>query len=103
MGCLKITLSAVEESIKPSLTAVSEGIKATLSGFEGLRCTLQYEPPLAVSLKGIGESLKVSISEVCSTPQDFYLEVSPKVMWLTPDNNFTDNFEVKSNLKWTIE
>ena len=103
MGCLNVTISAIGESLKPRLTAVSEGIKATLSGFEGLRCALQYEPPLAVSLKGLGEALKVSFSEICTTPQDFYLEVSPKVMWLTPDNNFTDNFEVKSNLKWTIE
>lgn len=103
MGCLKITLSAIEESIKPSLTSVTDGIKATLSGFEGLRVALQYTPPMQVSLTGIGEALKVSFSEICTTPQDFYLEVSPKVVWLTPDNNFSDNFEVKSNLKWTIE
>lgn len=103
MGCLKITLSAIEESIKPSLTSVTDGIKATLSGFDGLRVALQYTPAMQVSLAGLGEALKVSISEICSTPQDFFLEVSPGVMWLTPENNFTDNFEVKSNLKWTIE
>lgn len=103
MGCLKITLSAIEESIKPSLTSVTDGIKATLSGFEGLRVALQYSPPMDVSLAGLGEALKVSFSEICTTPQDFYLEVSPNVVWLTPENNFSDNFEVKSNLKWTIE
>lgn len=103
MGCLKITLSAIEESIKPSLTSVTDGIKATLSGFESLRVALQYTPAMQVSLAGLGEALKVSISEICTTPQDFYLEVSPNVVWLTPENNFSDNFEVKTNLKWTIE
>lgn len=103
MGCLNITISAIGESLKPRLTSVTDGIKATLSGFEGLRVALQYTPPMKVSLAGLGEALKVSISEICTTPQDFYLEVSPNVVWLTPDNNFTDNFEVKSNLKWTIE
>lgn len=103
MGCLNITISAIGESLKPRLTSVTDGIKATLSGFEGLRVALQYTPVMQVSLTGIGEALKVSFSEICTTPQDFYLEVSPNVVWLTPENNFSDNFEVKSNLKWTIE
>lgn len=103
MGCLNIKISAISEALKPTITSVTDGIKATISSAEALCCSLTANAPLAVSIGAMGVPLKVTIGEICTTPQDFYLEVSPNVVWLTPDNNFSDNFEVKSNLKWTIE
>ncbi|MBQ5844256.1 MAG: hypothetical protein IIW52_05315 [Alistipes sp.] len=58
---------------------------------------------LAVALGIIGEPIRASVSEICDIPQDFFLQVSPNIVWLTPDNNFESEFKVKSNTKWVIE
>lgn len=47
--------------------------------------------------------LQYDLSLVCTTPSQFYLEVVPETIWLTKDNGFSEQVEVKSNVEWTIE
>ncbi len=47
--------------------------------------------------------LQYNLSLVCTTPSQFYLEVVPETIWLTKDNGFSEQVEVKSNVEWIIE
>lgn len=51
----------------------------------------------------IGLIPKISNSIVCSTSSEFYLEIDKKIIWLTPDNNFSEDVGVRSNVEWTIQ
>lgn len=53
------------------------------------------------SLTKLGESLCGSVSLICTISSDFYLEVTPDVIWLDP-NTLESWFEVRSNVEWQI-
>lgn len=83
MGCLNVHISVIETPTpQMSIDVVGK--------------------PLIVALGIIGESIRASVSELCNIPQDFFLRVSPDVVWLTPDNDFEGVFNVKSNTKWEV-
>lgn len=49
----------------------------------------------------LGASLYGSVSLICTINSDFYLEVTPDVIWLDP-NTLESCFEVRSNVEWKI-
>lgn len=49
----------------------------------------------------LGASLCGSVSLICTISSDFYLEVTPDVIWLDP-NTLESWFEVRSNVEWQI-
>ena len=79
--------------ISADVARIGRPINVTASGFHGL---------LAAVIR-IGKPLKVRCSFVCSTGYDPYLEVSNDTIWLIPENGFSEDVQVYSNVKWTIE
>lgn len=55
--------------------------------------------PMSVSSRRSGETMKVSASLVCTINGDFYLRVSPDVIWLDPNEA---TVYVESNDNWII-
>ena len=51
----------------------------------------------------LNESLKISVGVVCSISEIFVLDVSSDTVWLTPSNNFSDDFMIISNVNWLID
>jgi hypothetical protein len=47
-------------------------------------------------------TLTGGVETVCMKGKPFIV-VTPDVMWLTPDNGFTDDFDVWANVDWKIE
>lgn len=69
--------------------------------------TLQYivgiTPPLGLSL-ALSESPRMTVGIICKPGLERWLEVTPdEVAWLTEDNGWSYDYEVSSNLQWTIE
>lgn len=60
------------------------------------------------AVKGIGnvsvkaDEMKVSIGVVCDVGQKKYVKVTPKHIWLTPDNDYMADVDIMSNTVWTI-
>lgn len=60
------------------------------------------------AIKGIGnvsvkaDEMKVSIGVVCDVGQEKYVKVTPKHIWLTPDNDYMADVDIMSNTVWTI-
>lgn len=45
----------------------------------------------------------ITFSKVCSISDSFYITIPMEYIWLTPDNDFSENVAVYANVTWTIE
>lgn len=50
----------------------------------------------------IKSSFNVVCSIVCSINKSWYLNVNPNVIWLTPEELASANFDIHSNVTWEI-
>ena len=55
------------------------------------------------SFKANRGQLNGRLSYVGLVSGDVFVIVSPEVMWLTEDNGFSGEFEVRSNTDWNVE
>lgn len=51
----------------------------------------------------VSEPLSFRCGLVCSVNSHFYLEVPQETIWLIPDNDFSQDVVIYSNVSWTIE
>lgn len=60
------------------------------------------DPTLNITLGIIGEPLVCDVSEICTVDTNYYLRVSPEIVWFTPDVLYDNLFNVQSNTNWKI-
>lgn len=83
-GCLLVTASRIGEGINVIAERIGNGIR-----------------PYATR---IGEGLKVTCGLVCTVNESIkILEVQPDVIWLTPENGWSADINIFSNVEWLIE
>ena len=58
---------------------------------------------LEVSAWRIGGGLMVTAGIVCSVSRNYYLRVVPDVVWLSPDELASAEFDIYSNVVWKID
>lgn len=56
----------------------------------------------AMKVSASATGMKVSIGVVCDVGQEKYVKVTPKHIWLTPDNDYMADVDIMSNTVWTI-
>lgn len=56
---------------------------------------------LSASAYRLGEKLRVTCSLVCTVEKNFYLDVVPDYVWLSPDM-LSGEFDIISNARWEI-
>lgn len=115
MGCLNIHLSVVGEQFQPivrslnepilaKVKAISDNVIANIELINDFKCSAEtIQDTLSIGIDIIGQNLKCRFSEICSTPQDFYVEAYPTIIWLSEENDYRATIEVKSNTNWTVE
>ena len=70
--------------------------------------------PLVFTINRVGEALSFNVGRegtplafkcgiVMDVNSDFYLNVPTESIWLIPDNDFSQDVVVYSNVTWTIE
>lgn len=79
MGCIRVNIEA------------SKGIKVSTFPLSGINVSVNPS-----------RSIKVSVGVVCDVGQEKYVKVTPKHIWLTPDNDYTSDVDIMSNTVWTI-
>ena len=82
ISCLSVTAKRISEELNVVATRIGE--------------------ELSVTAKGI-ERLKVTCSIICSVNNDAYLRVVPDVVWLSPDELASAEFDIYSNVVWKID
>lgn len=50
----------------------------------------------------VNSGLEFRVGVVCSVSDVSYLNVQPEYVWLMPENNFTDEVVVYSNVVWNV-
>lgn len=83
MGCLQISAHRVGESLKMTAS--------------------RYGDALQISAQRTGERLMITASLVCNVSEVSRLEVSPSTIWLTPENLYSGDFDIVSNVNWLID
>lgn len=104
-GCIQISFKRIGKPIELSFERTDKPLETSFKRI-GKPVELSFErtdKPLEASFKRIGKPVEVSFSRVCSVSRNFYLRVSPGVVWLNEDNNWQAVISVTANVKWIIE
>ena len=105
MGCLRGEVAL----ITPRLEGRAGLIGGELSGEVALvsrKLLGQIEmvsPGLSGQMRLISQRLQGYAALVCRIDKSPFVKVTPEVVWLTDQNNFTEHFDVTSNTEWRIE
>lgn len=59
--------------------------------------------PVSFEAKRKGQPLAFRCGIVCSINSEFFLKVEEGTIWLIPDNDFSQDVRVISNVNWTID
>lgn len=106
MGCLVVSGWRVGEGLKIGVERIGQGL-AIASNRIGEELKIGIErigQGLDVIANRTGGNLRITAGLVCDTAAaEYYLQVSPQTVWLTPSNNFSDDFIVVSNVSWRVE
>lgn len=57
---------------------------------------------LNLSVRPIGKKVIVTCSLICTINKSAYLNVNPDYVWLTPDMLSSGEFDIISNVNWSI-
>lgn len=91
-SCLNVNASRCNDDLSVACNRVNEGLHVN---------THRISKGLKLETIKIGSELKVCCGIVCDLSKDFYLRVSPDVVWLTPDM-ISGEFDIYSNVIWEI-
>lgn len=58
---------------------------------------------LTASIERKSKPVEFRCGLVCSVSDAFYLNVEPEFIWLLPENDFSEDVVIYSNVTWTIE
>lgn len=104
-GCLSVSAYRIGESLACDACEASSRIKLSASRIGGnIHCMADsLNPKLKISASRLGERLKVSAHHICTVNKASFLHVVPDVVWLSPDELSSADFEIISNVKWLID
>lgn len=103
MSCVKWHIGLLNTSPRYEVSVSEDAPVFSALMTEPLQLTLGIAPPLGLSL-ALSESPRIKVEIICKAGVERWLEVTPdEVAWLTEDNGWSYDYEVSSNLQWTIE
>lgn len=115
MACLNINISRVlTPSIKATMSRVG-GVSAFATTLHDMSVAVTALSRLNVAVtkvasifniatSDISERMQVKYSVVCDVPNGgYFLFVEPEIVWLTEANDWSHDFDVKSNVDWVID
>lgn len=117
MSCIQINVNNSESGIKASVLNVTEHITINISSIQDFAIIAEInkisDPIIAsiyaalnseITIIEVSKRLNAHCSLICSvTEVPPYIEISSEVIWLTPENDFSEDVLVCSNTDWIIE
>lgn len=113
MACLNINITRVLSPIKATVSMVG-GLCASITRLQSINVTItemisnlnvvvtKSSPMLSIATAEVSEYMQVRCSIVCDV-LNYYLFVEPEFIWLTEANDWSHDFDVKSNVDWVID
>lgn len=114
MACLNINISRVLSPIKATMSRIGE-LDAFVTTLHDMSVAVTALSRLSVAVtkvasifniatSDISERMQVKYSVVCDVPNGgYFLFVEPEIVWLTEANDWSHDFDVKSNVDWVID
>lgn len=102
-SCIDIQVERVGELLNPSCSFSGGAIIRAERIGEKVQLLASCPAGVRVNTTVIGNPMKLTCSLVCSTSSEYYLDVLQESIWLTLDNGFSEDIEVRANVKWRIE
>lgn len=114
MACLNINISSVLSPIKATMSRIGDP-DAFVTALCNLSVVVTALPRLNIAVtkvasifnittSDVSERMQVKYSVVCDVPNDgYFLIVEPEIVWLTEANDWSHDFDVKSNVDWVID
>lgn len=104
-GCLSVSAYRIGEGLSCSAYPISQGLVIYATRVGGnIRCKAEMlDERINVSASRIGERIRVSAHHICTVNKASFLNVVPDMVWLSPDELASADFEIISNVKWLIE
>ena len=104
-GCIDISVRRVGGVLSATLKRQGKGVsaQATREGKGMSFLTKVMNEMMTFDGERIGDPLSFRCGLVCSTGSDFYLQVPQESIWLLPENDFSQDVVVYSNVTWVIE
>lgn len=117
MSCIQINISNSEGGIKASVLNVTEHITVKVSLLQDFPIIAEVNnvsDPIIVNIHTalsseitiieVSKRLNIYCSLVCAvTEVPPYIEISQEIIWLIPENDFSEDVLVQSNTDWIIE
>lgn len=104
-SCIDIQVRRAGDALSFSSERIGNGITLRLSRQDSalLMGASRAGTPLECHAERLEGPLEFRCGLVCTVGGTPYLEVSPDVVWLLPENAFNADFVVYSNVTWKIE
>lgn len=103
LGCLVASAWKIGENIRAETERVNTFVCSAYNDSSSLSIySSQCGDGLYATTKKVSSGLIVSVSPICTLGKDYYLNVSPNVVWITPDMISDAWFEIQSNVDWSI-
>lgn len=101
-GCLQATVTRLTDELKATCGLLNDKLSATATLLGGLTASATLcGDRLGAEAHLIKSELNASVSLFCDVSNEF-LRVSPNVVWFTADDLDGANFDIMSNVVWTI-
>lgn len=104
-GCLLVTASRIGGGLSISADAINKRLLMSANRIgEGLDVSASRIGGVSASAYRIGEGLKITCGLVCTVNESIkILEVQPDIIFLTPENGWSADINIISNVEWIIE
>ena len=85
-SCVDISFSRIWQPVDVRFTCIEEDKEAA-----------------EIAFSRVWTPIEISFTKVCSLGSEFYIHIPMEHIWLTPDNDFSEDVEVYANVEWVIE
>lgn len=104
MSCIVISNSRYIGPIEPHSARCEPAISPTSYRYaEPISISSEREASVVLTGRRQGGPIVIRSGLACTIPEARYLKVSPDVIWLLPENDFSKDVVVYANVEWRIE
>lgn len=103
IGCLSVSVNRIGDGLSVETSNLTIGLSASAYKIrESIKATAyRIGEDFTASANRLGDKLRITCSLVCTVEKNFYLDVVPDYVWLSPDM-LSGEFDIISNTRWEI-
>lgn len=103
MGCIDAIFTKVNPSFSVDMSRLDTSGELSIGRVDKTIFSLsEAETSVTLNPSRVNKALNIICTMICSIEDAFYMEVEDKLIWLTEYNDYSDDIEIRANVKWII-